>query len=242
MYQSLGGRKIHYSIEGSGPPIIFVHGWGGTIQSLTPLANLFSHHTRVLLDLPGFGKSDPPEKNWGVEEYAKCISELLLKLNIKQTTYVGHSFGGSLGIYLASTSPAFINKLILCSSSYKRTGITSNARTSWIKKLPLPPLLLLALRKAAYRILYPGSDALKFPHVEENLRRVLSQDLSLHLANIHAPTLIIWGKQDIDTPLNLAEELHQKIANSKLILFDDATHGLPLKNPRGVYKEIVKFI
>ncbi len=117
------GVKIYYETVGEGRPLLMVHGWGGSSKSLRQLAHLTTENGKrktILVDLPGFGQSQNPPPSWGTGEYANTILALLDELNIDKIDYFGHSFGGSLGIYLAANTNR-IHKLILCNSSYKRT-------------------------------------------------------------------------------------------------------------------------
>lgn len=235
MQTAVFGKNIHYRTSGNGPVILFVHGWGGTIQSLTPLSLLFKNNQTITLDLPGFGKSDLPDTDWGIDEYAGLIAEFCKKLQLNDVVYFGHSFGGALGIYLASHQSTFIKKLVLCDASFKREGKTK-------KPCHLMKLLPAFLKRITYRILFPSSDSMKFPLIETNFRKIVKQDLTKNTFSIRVPTLILWGQDDKDTPVLWAHELHKNILHSKLIVFPHITHGLPLKYPELVYQEVSKFI
>lgn len=235
MLLDVSGKKIYFERHGTGPPLLFVHGWGGTSMSLIPLAKLFTGYETIVLDLPGFGKSDLPDPTWGVEEYANLVNQFCLQLGLKNITYFGHSFGGSLGVYLASIQPELIAKLILCNSAFKRTS-PSQSRFPLMKRLPL------SMKRFLYRVFFPNSDSMKYSQLETNFRKIITQDLSHFLPKIKIPTLILWGSADKDTPVPMATELHQKIEGSTLKMFEGVTHGLPLKYPELVYKEIMKFL
>lgn len=246
MYIEVNHKKINYEMIGTGETIFFVHGWGGTIESLRKISDLASKNFRtVVLDLPGFGKSDDPDSGWGIEEYGKLLKDFLQKLKIDNIIYFGHSFGGSLGIYLASHYTTSIKKLILCNSAYKRTGKVSKSAklfNIFFRILPLPAGLKLLTKKVIYKIFFPNSDLMKFPHLEPNFKKIMTQDMTSYLEKIKAPTLILWGKNDQDTPLIYAEELKSKIKNAKLLVFPDANHSLPLKEPKAVYEKIHNFL
>ncbi len=235
MFLDVAGKKVYYQQIGKGPPILFVHGWGGSSASLLPLAKLFTSHETIILDLPGFGKSDLPDPSWGVKEYADLIAKFCFKLKLDKITYFGHSFGGSLGIYLAASKPGLIQKLILCNGAFKRT-------TSRQSSFPLLKRLPVGLKRLLYRIFFPNSDSLKYPHLETNFRKIIQEDLSHLLPKIKIPTIILWGSADKDTPSPMAYELHEKIEGSTLKMFEGITHGLPLKYTELVYKEMIKFI
>ncbi len=235
MFITVDGKKTYYQQKGEGQPLLFVHGWGGSINSLECLSQLACrYYQTITLDLPGFGKTDPPDQSWGVEEYSRFLINLLKKLGLSKINYFGHSFGGSLGIFIASKYPQVINKLILCSSSYKRTK-TSSKLTRFFKKTP--PWL----KKIFYRVVFPRSDLFKFPKLESNFRKIITQDLTSYLDQIKTPTLILWGAEDRETPLPQAKELQQKIRNSQLKIFPNTGHNLPLKYPEKVFREIKNF-
>ena len=236
MITTIRNKQINYRIVGEGQPFLLVHGWGGSIKSLEALAQLIAKtHQAIILDLPGFGESDLPDENWGVEEYAQFLEEFVKSLGLKKIVYFGHSFGGSLGIYLSSQKDSLIEKLILCGSSYKRENKTSKL-AKFLRFLPFD------IKKIIYRIFFPRSDLLKYPKLEKNFRKIIRQDLTSCLADIKIPTLILWGEKDQETPLALANELKNKISNSFLKLYPQSSHNLPLKNPELIIAEINKFI
>lgn len=231
-------KRISFKIRGSGneQPVVFVHGWGGNIKSLENLAILASEkYKTTVLDLPGFGQSDCPHPSWGVKEYAEAVISLMKKLKLSNIVYFGHSFGGSLGIYIAGNYPGLIKKLILCDSSFKReVKISPMAR--FFRKLPTKLKLLI------YKFFFPNSDLSKFPHLETNFRKIIVEDLTGYLSRINVPTLILWGEGDRQTPVDWAHELKNRIKNSKLKIFPNAGHNLPIIKPEIVYQQLIEFI
>ncbi len=240
MYALLSGVQVHYEILGNGEPILLAHGWGGSSASLLPLGKILSTTNKVILvDLPGFGKSENPKENWGVEEYSDILIELLESLKIKKVIYFGHSFGGSLGIILTATKNRLITKLILCNSAYKRVKNTSLVVRLYKHIFPgdNPPF-----RRLLYNIFFRGSDLARFPKLEKNLRLIAQTDLTEHTKDIKTKTLIIWGEGDSITPVAWAHELHENIKDSVLKIIPNTRHGLPLRNPDIVADEVLKFI
>jgi pimeloyl-ACP methyl ester carboxylesterase len=246
MHQLINGKNIHYEKIGEGRPILFVHGWGGSIKSLRPLATLVAKDRQaILIDLPGFGHSQAPDPDWGVKEYSKLLIDFIQSQQFPQFDFFGHSFGGGLGIFIASQYPKYINHLILCNSALQRTGKTSK-KAQLAKKLLenqlLPPKLTFFLRKLSYRIFFPNSDLIRHPHLESNFRKIMTEDLTNYLNKITAKTLILWGGNDKDTPVSYAHVIHEKIKDSSLKIFVDQTHGLPLHHPELLYPELQKFL
>lgn len=246
MYIRIDNRKIHFKKVGKGPPMILVHGWGGTIYSLNALAQLASSkYTTYTLDLPGFGKSDNPPPHWGVEGYADLIHLFIKKLQMKKPLYVGHSFGGAIGIYLACHMPHLISSLVLCNSSFKRVKKVSRF-AQIIKPLHSSFRLFLqpvepTIKKIYYMLFQRNSDLMKYPHLETNFRKIITQDLTPITKKINIPTLILWGEDDTQTPVLWAYELEKNIRGSRLVVFPDVRHNLPLKMPQDVWEQIDSF-
>jgi pimeloyl-ACP methyl ester carboxylesterase len=154
-------------------------------------------------------------------------------MKLKKVILFGHSFGGSLGIFLAAKYPNLINKLILCAPSYKREVKKSK---KLLIRLPQP------LRIIFYRIFFPQSDLWRFPRLESSFHKIVNEDLTPYLPEIKAKTLIIWGALDKQTPIKDSYKLKEKIKNSQLSIFPDDGHSLPLKKPALVFDTIKKFL
>lgn len=237
MRLEIKGNSIYYEIVGAGEPLLLIHGWGGSSKSLSPISDLLSLKYKLISpDLPGFGLSAKPDPNWGVEEYALFLIEIIELFKLKPVVFFGHSFGGALGIYLAAKHPTYIKKLLLCGASFKRNPPATSEIGKLLGWLPTD------VKKLAYRIFFPGSDLYKVPGLESNFRKIVSRDLTLLLPAIKTPTLILWGKNDIQTPVEQAAELHSKIKNSRLKIFPGIGHNLPLIYPGLVAGEMEKFL
>lgn len=236
------GKKIHYTRIGEGRTVLFVHGYGGSSASLSGVARILSDSFDcICIDLPGFGRSDNPDPQWGIPEYAHLVSEFIRELRLNDVVYVGHSFGGSLGIYIMSLGNPLIANLVLCDTSFKREVVKS--RISRFKQF-IPAFLReqRLLKRLIYRICLPNSDIGKYMHLEQNFRRIIQQDLTDRLSLISCPTLLLWGREDSVTPLTFAAILHKNIKGSHLEICDSAGHGLPLRNPQWVAEHIIRFV
>ena len=87
----------------SGRQLVFLHGWGGSRDSLRGIGVLFQHTARIhLVDLPGFGEAPPPPSSWGTLEYADLVQQYLLERVHGETILVGHSFGARVTLRLAA--------------------------------------------------------------------------------------------------------------------------------------------
>ena len=82
--------------------ILFLHGWGGEINSFLGVINCFKSQNCLAVDFPPFGKSGSPAQIWDIFDYKNMILALLKRLNIKKIKIISHSFGGRVAILLAS--------------------------------------------------------------------------------------------------------------------------------------------
>ena len=117
MLINIDGINVNYIDEGTGSTVLLLHGWGGSIQTMIPIANILKDKCRVIaLDLPGFGESDIPKEPWNSYDYANCIKNFIDTLNLKNIILFGHSHGGRISIILASKYN-IAKKLILIDSA-----------------------------------------------------------------------------------------------------------------------------
>lgn len=117
-----GDVKIHYHEAGSGPTVLMIHGgapgaygWGNFGQNL----ETFSKHFRTLIvDLPGFGRSDKPVIEGGrYAFYAEAFENMLKALKIDKCHIVGLATGGAAGLMMAMRRPEIVDRLVLVSSA-----------------------------------------------------------------------------------------------------------------------------
>lgn len=212
---------------------MLLHGWEGTWQSWLPIIEkLKESFTVYALDLPGFGLSKI-ESPLDLSEYAKTVNEFIKNLGARPTL-IGHSFGGSVAIKIASQYPNSIKNIVLVNASGVRIKnqtveakrkIAHSAGT--IFSLPILNFFYQPLRSLVYRFWAKGSDYESLSN-KQNLKqtfiKILNEDLTSALGKIRVPTLIFWGKNDQETPLFLANILHHGIAHSKLVIAPHAGH------------------
>jgi len=243
MKKILIGKEINYESAGSGNTVIlFVHGWGGDLRSMDTLFHFFSRNFKCFrLDLPGFGQSENPEPNWGIDEYSDLVKTFIEKIIKEKVVYCGHSFGGSIGLYLA-TNTNIISKMILFAPAFRRK---ERAQTAFSEKCPfylkLKPLLY-PFRKIGYRVLYPDSQILSYPHLEENFKKIITQTLVPILEGIDTKTLILWGDEDSFVPVEEAYFLNEKLKNSVLRVYNGIEHNLPFVKNQEVLVDITCFL
>ena len=115
-YYSHHGMEMHYVDEGSGEPVVMVHGdptWGFLYRNFIPL--LSQRYRCIVPDQMGMGKSAVPQERslYRLEQHRANLEALLLHLNVHNITLVLHDWGGPVGLGFATRHPERIKRLVL---------------------------------------------------------------------------------------------------------------------------------
>ncbi len=109
---------IYYNVQGSGPAILLLHGFLESSTMWSQIApEFYDRRTIITLDFPGHGKSSVVSEEHTMELFAEITRALLLHLDIKKYTVVGHSMGGYVAMAMAELFPEQIEKLVLLNST-----------------------------------------------------------------------------------------------------------------------------
>ncbi len=241
MEATIRGCRIFYRLQSKkdaqGPTVLLLHGWGcdGSIFSFIE-SGLSAEASVLTLDFPGHGQSAEPPEPWGVPEYAGQVQELLERLHISHVDVVAHSFGGRVAIYLASHYPELVGRLIITGGAGIRKPVSQsqqkrqnrfkryNAVLNAMKGVkPLAPVV--EQWQTSLRSRFGSAD---YNKLNEGMRKtfvkVISQDLLPMLGDIAAPTLLIWGSEDTETPLWMGQQMEQSIPDAGLVIFEGRSH------------------
>jgi pimeloyl-ACP methyl ester carboxylesterase len=242
------GLRTRYLVRGSGPPVLVLHGWGANIEAVYPIVTGLAPLARVYaLDLPGFGESELPPQPWGVEDYQAFVAAFMDALAIERPAIVAHSNGGRIAIRMASTEPARASRLVLVDSA----GIRPKRTLRWYRRVGMAKL-----GKYAARLLGAPGERLRALLVDRaasadyaaagplrpTLVRLVNADLRPFMPAIGAPTLLVWGSEDADTPLSAAREMERLIPDAGLVVLDGAGHYSYLDQPARFARIVSHFI
>lgn len=112
-YFSFENSRIYYEQIGKGKPLLFLHGWNESSESFKKnmIPKLRNSFNLILLDLPGFGKSD--KINLSFENLCYLLDSLIHKLDLKELYLVGYCMGGIIALDYTIRNPQKVSKLIL---------------------------------------------------------------------------------------------------------------------------------
>lgn len=231
--------NVNYIQYGEGKDVLLLHGWGQNIQMMKPIGdNLCRNHRITIIDFPGFGESDEPLVPWTIRDYAVLVEKLVKELEIKKPVVMGHSFGGRVAIYFSADNP--IEKLVLFGSPCIREETALPLSVRILKKLKtLPGLDKLGEKMKKYI----GSRDYKAasPIMRQTLVNVVNEDLASYARRIEEPTLLIWGENDTEAPIEGAKELEKIMIDAGLIILP-GTHYAYLENLGQVITILNNFI
>lgn len=205
--------------------IVFLHGWGLDKNSFERIINRLPGECNILyLDFFGFGKSPEPPFSYDTYEYAYNVFMLLSHLHIERVYFVGHSFGGRIAIILSSVFKLNVCGLILTSSAGLRRFNLINFIKIKIYKL-YKKLIKYGVIKNKKKMKFGSSDYLKLSDkMKMSFVKIINQDLSCLLPRIECSTRLIWGRNDLSTPMWICNKMFRLIKHSSKIIFKNGKH------------------
>ncbi len=236
-YASVCGVKLYYEAEGSGKAVILVHGNGLSHGQWKLNIKPFSRYYRVYApDLPGFGQSDKPDAGYGVRYYVEFLRSFMDAMGMERAAIVGSSMGGAIAAVFASLYKDRVSGLVLCDP----TGFVPEA-ISRNKELYNAFIgLMIRSRRLYCRPMFYNSSAMRLLEgtsmvtdskesrdaFMKNCKAILQYDPEYvrSLMSITAPTLIIWGEDDLLLPSDDAEKYRSLIAGAKVKIIPYCGH------------------
>lgn len=223
----------HSPAEVRYPPLILLHGAGGTRLDWSPHIRRLPGLRVIAVDLPAHGKSTG-ESCTSIPAYAGIIRELLNVLAIQRAVIAGHSMGGAIAQQLALTAPSYAAGLILMG-----TG----------SKLPVEPSLTERIIKHTDQALdwlveWAWSDQVS-PEIKQLARQRMAHtppevlrddfiacqsfDVRDQLEHIAAPVLVLGARDDRMVPLKFSHTLAERIPRATLVVIERSGHMFPIE-------------
>lgn len=214
------------TIGNSGAPhVVFGHGWGRSHRDFIPVAEALAPVAHcVLLDLPGFGDTPRPEGDWGTGEYADYLYDHVTgTLGIERFVWVGHSFGGRIGLRMGAAARPALDALVIVagagvprrrSALARLKGRIRSARFKAARKRARSEDEVIALEKEFGSPDYVASREMGLRDI---FVRTVAEDQSADLGRITCPTTLIYGALDTETPPEVGRAIHAGIAGSEYV-------------------------
>jgi pimeloyl-ACP methyl ester carboxylesterase len=268
----LSAGPVRYREVGSGPPLLFVHGWGVDGGLWTDTASrLAAEHRCIVPDLP-FGshrEALAPDADLTPPGAARLVAELIATLDLDGVTVLANDSGGAVSQILVTEHPQRIARLALTNSDCLEVFPPATFKLM-VRLLRIPgfmPLLANSLRLRAIqrsplaygqlsrrRIDDALLDSWVLPPLEDRGVRRDSRKFGAGMDRRHMlaaaerlpaleiPVLLAWGEHDRFFPIELAERLATLIPDSRLVRFHEGLTFLPLDEPDRLADEVAAFI
>lgn len=209
------------------PVLVMLHGWGQTLLSLKPFGELLSKDYQVVLvDLPGFGKSPAPQEVWDSTAYAHALVQHLESKGIKNFDLLGHSFGGRVSLRLAAYYPERVSRLILMASHGLPTPRPLKSRLrlkvlGWLRSFLkiVDASVGTKLFESWFVPRFASKDYQQAGILRGIFVKLVTEDASSDVAKIKAPTLMLWGQDDTETPVELGQRIKALLQKAEMYVF-----------------------
>jgi pimeloyl-ACP methyl ester carboxylesterase len=241
-----GGLEIAYERVGEGPPLVFVHGAGEDGRLWQPqLAALADEFTVVAWDEPGAGRSSDIPADFVLPEYADCLVALIEGVALGPAHVVGLSWGGTVVLELYRHHPELVATLILVDTYAGWKGSLPEeevrARVEGVHRMlaapaeefdpTLPGLFAGDPPAEVVPLLEEMAAAVRPESFRVALLAMAEADQRDLLPRITVPTLLIWGEQDVRSPLSVAHQFERAIPDTQLVVIRGAGHVSSLERP-----------
>ena len=257
MQANVNGSKIHYESQGEGPPLVFVHGLGGTSNIWHAQRVTLSKYCRVVTyDLSGSGRSDKSKRQYSIDGWADELAGLMDHLNIPAATVVGHSMGTVIVQHFAAKYPKRTTALVLAGALVElgppgKEAFTKRAETVeregmiGVADLVLGGALSagsrernLALTGMVREMLLANEPLCYASHC----RALIGGSAKADQERITCPTLLVVGDQDPVTPLALQRQIGAAIKNSRIRIVPNTAHLTMLESPEMFNSIVLDFL
>ena len=251
----MGGLTIAYDRRGDGPPLVLVH--GGLIDHREwshQLDELSDEFTVVAWDAPGCGVSSDPPEAFRMADYADCLAGLIEGAGLERPHVLGLSWGSTLALELYRRRPDIPRSLVLTGGYAGWAGslppeevaerlrgflgqIERPAR-EWVRAY-IPTLLTeRAPTGMADELVAIMADS-RPAGLRPMIHAMAEADLREVLPTISVPTLLLYGEEDVRSPMEVANEMHAAIPGSTLVVLPDVGHQSNVEAP-GRFNEAVR--
>jgi pimeloyl-ACP methyl ester carboxylesterase len=250
-----GSGTLRCAVVGEGPPVVFLHGLGGTWEYWQAVfARLRHDATLVGIDLPGFGNSTACDPDYDLQAAARRVAEALDALGLdRDVTIVGHSLGGAIAVELAALGVGS-RLALLARVPIERLVALMPVQVAALKHLDRWeswPLRHRWARRATFATLAPDAGeftpedtrillrgAARATQSTEAARSIAQTDVGLTAAGLDLPTIACFGTRDAVVPHRVSARVLEAIPHARLVTWPGLGHMPMLRRPDLVVEAI----
>lgn len=238
----------HGEDKGDKPPVILIHGAGGTHLHWPPQIRRLAGQRVFAPDLPGHGKSKGVAIQ-DVWEYSAVVAKFMEGLKLKKAVFVGLSMGSAIALQMALRYPKRVLGLGLLGSGAKLRVAPAVLESSTNPSAFLATVHMVVENSYSPDVL-PHVKELAIKQLEETRPSVLHSDflacdafdVMQKVSKIHVPTVLICGAEDRMTPVRHSEYLRDHIEGARLEVIKGAGHMVMIEKPDETAEILEEFL
>lgn len=242
-FLELDGTRVRYVDVGEGPPVVLLHGFASSIENwITVMPKLVKDHRVIAIDLRGFGWTDRPVADYSPKAQAQLLKALLDERKVGKVALVAHSWGSSVALAFALEYPDQVDRIALYDAWVYDSQLPSMFHMARAKGLGEILFGLFYSERYEERLTLgfydpevvtqqlvddvelaferPGTRAAAL----EAVRGMRFDEMEQKYRTITAPTLLLWGREDLVTPVSIGEKLVRQLPNAKLNVYPRCGH------------------
>lgn len=216
-----------------------MHGYLADSNSFYNQLDYFGRNFDVFApDFKGFGQNKGMEYAYSLDDYIVDLKEYAYKNGLKNPHVIAHSFGARVAVKCAANDKDFFDKIVLTGAAGLKPKLSLIKR---VKKCAFS-VLKKFVKKEKLKAFYSKDYLALDPVMKESFVKIVNEHLDGLLGDIVNETLIIYGKEDKETPPYMAKRFHSGIRESKLIFIEGAGHFAFIDKPHKFNTEVKEFL
>ena len=230
--------KFEYLTEGSGTPLIFLHGLMGNLTNFQHQVDYFSSRGYEVV-IPLLPLYSMPLATTSVTSLTKFVKKFIDHKGYSKVILVGNSLGGHIALLFQKLFPSYLKSIVLSGSSglyeaamgnsYPRRGdrdyIAERVRDVFAVKE-------VATEELIDQVFSTVNDRMKAIKTLAISKSAMRHNMAEDITSFHLPVCLIWGRQDAVTPPEVADKFHELLPNSDLFWIDNCGHAAMMEHPQ----------
>ncbi len=250
----VNGAELFVEERGSGEPLLFVHGYTGSHDGWDGVVERLADRYRcIVMDLRGAGDSEHTSGGYAIEQYAADVVGVADALGLERFTYVGHSMGGHVGMWLGLEHAERLARLVLVAPGMADGSTVpvalhdeairkrrSSAREELLAERIAQNARSERVDEAAEARRVDRALSVSEGHFEDSFQAMRGLRVRDRLGEIGTPTLVVSGGADWLLAANLQDV--QLLPNASLHVLSRVGHRIPTEVPAALSRVLADFM